>query len=145
MKNNCDTKIKQEGLEQEILLYLLFRRGFLAWYELEALLPVSKMFHRKILETKPHLPDWEKMKIVLDSKNGFNYHAYCQEKYEVCSCSGDVGIVGSDVALSVDPRMNTGYKFLSSFVQFKQLLVFHQTCIKNLLQFYPEDLSDDVA
>lgn len=116
----------------------------LAWYELEALLPVSKTFHRLILEAKPHLPDWDTMKNVLNSKNGFNYHTYCQKRYDECSCDGTDGDEDYEAVLRVDPMMNSVYKSLSSFDQFKQLL-FHQNCIKNLLQFYPEDLSEDTA
>ena len=119
------------------LLMCVFGSGYLAWWELNDILLVSKTFHRLITDAKQHLPDWAKMTSWLDSENTLNYCGYCQEKYDVCSCCEE----NVQFSCDIDPRMRPDYESLSSFNQFKLLLAFQQTCVSNLLQFYPADLS----
>ena len=102
---------------------------------------VSKTFYRLIIRAKPYLPDWAKITRLLSNKNGFDTCGYCEKKWSLGhGCDEPKFNRAVD-----DPRVQSSYESLSPLDQFQLLLDFHQTCISNLLEFYPADLSEECA
>jgi hypothetical protein len=133
-------EVEAPPVHNDAMLTVVFSGGYLAWYELEELLTVFKFFQRNILQAKPRLPDWPKMTAELNKMNGFNKCDYCGEDIFQCGDTEEERSEPHSEPHEFEPRQGD-YATLPAFEQFKLLLHFHQMCISNLQEFFPEDLS----